>query len=385
MSLAENPRPVLPGASIGILGGGQLARMLALAARPLGYGVVVLDPDPNCPAAAVADRVIVAAYDDAQALRHLAESVAVVTLEFENIPSHALLDLSLRVPLRPSPQVLGICRDRAKEKTFLAGIGVPIAPWALVDSHDSLEHARHSIPTASILKTNTLGYDGKGQVRLERASELPQAWETLGRVPCVLESQVKFVHEASVIVARSFTGEIRAFPPIHNVHVGGVLNTSVWAGKQAWCDEAVEVATRVTRSLEAVGLLAVELFVTRDNWVMVNELAPRPHNSGHLTIEGAAISQFQQAIRAVCGLPLGAVLPTTPTAMVNLLGDLWEDGEPQWAKALELGGVNLHLYGKREARNGRKMGHLSAIANDNASALQRVLNARDRALGRMGL
>jgi 5-(carboxyamino)imidazole ribonucleotide synthase len=200
-----------------------------------------------------------------------------------------------------------------------------------------------------------------------------------------LESQVKFIHEASVIVARSMSGEIRAFPPIQNVHVGGVLNTSVWAGKQAWCDEAVEVATRITRSLEVVGLLAVELFVTRDNWVMVNELAPRPHNSGHLTIEGAAISQFEQAIRAVCGLPLGMVLPTTPTAMVNLLGDLWEDGEPQWLKALELGGTSLHLYGKREASSGRKMGHLTAMASDNASALQRVLNARDRALGRLGL
>jgi 5-(carboxyamino)imidazole ribonucleotide synthase len=370
---------VLPGKTLGILGGGQLARMLAIAARPLGYHVVVLDPDGDCPAAPVSDRVVVGAYDDAAALDTFAGLVDVVTLEFENVPSAALVGLEERVPLRPGRWVLGTARDRRLEKRFLEEAGVPIAPWAQVASPEDFAAALERVPLPGILKTATLGYDGKGQHPVAARGDLPLAFQALGSGPCVLEGRVEFERELSVIVARSPIGEVAVYPPFENRHVDGILDATTWpaAVPATVAQEATRLARTTAEALELCGLLCVEFFATADGRVLANEMAPRPHNSGHLTIEAAVTSQFEQAVRAACGLSLGTVEARSPAAMVNLLGDLWQHGEPDWTKALEMRGVKLHLYGKCQARPGRKMGHLTALAGSAPEALAIALAARE--------
>ena len=374
-----------PGSSIGILGGGQLARMLALAAKPLGYRVIVLDPDADCPASSVCDAVIAANFDDVNALEELAARCDVVTLEFENVPEVGLSVPELQAKMRPSRNVLRTSRDRILEKSFLNSIGVPTAPWKAITSSQDL--ANSSFP--GILKTATLGYDGKGQVRVSGQTELEAAFQQFNQqvnMPCVLEGLVDFEKEVSVIVARSSSGEARAFPVFENRHVNGILDVTLWPAQvpESTLLEAERLALEIATKLEVIGLLTVEMFVTADGRVMVNELAPRPHNSGHLSIEASPTSQFEQAIRAVCGLKLGEVRPLAggiSSVMVNLLGDLWPDptenkNEPNWAAALEVNGVHLHLYGKREARPGRKMGHITALGQTREEALVRALQAR---------
>ena len=381
------PEPILPGATIGILGGGQLARMLALAARPMGFNVVVLDPDPECPAANVCNHVIVTAYDDPSGLAQLANDVDVVTLEFENVPSDGLATLEARVPVRPSRRVLEIARDRVLEKTFLNSIDVETAPWAPIETDADLHRAATSLDFPAILKTATLGYDGKGQVRVSSLDELRVAWSDMGRQPCVLESFVRFSIEVSVIVARSPSGEQRAFTPFENQHCNGILDLTIWPARidETVADLAMTTASEISRRIDSIGLLTVEMFVvpsTDDKFsrVVVNEIAPRPHNSGHLTIEASPTSQFAQAIRAVCDLPLGDVLPHSPAAMANLLGDVWRDGvraspDLDWVRAFQAG-TFLHLYGKQEPRPGRKMGHLTALGQSAEEAIEAVLTAR---------
>ncbi len=374
--------PILPGSTIGILGGGQLARMLALAARPMGYRIVVLDPDPDCPAAPVSDEVIATAYDDSTGLARLAELCDVVTLEFENVPSDALVALEMSVPVRPSRHVLEIARDRVLEKTFLNSIGVDTAPWAAIEADGDLAHVAASIAFPAILKTATLGYDGKGQVRVADIDEARVAWQHMGRPRCVIETIVEFSSEISVIVARSPSGEQRAFAPFENEHSNNILDVTMWPARIA--DDIAEVAVRtaleISLRIDAIGLLTVEMFVVSHApaLVVVNELAPRPHNSGHVTIEAARTSQFAQAIRAVCDLPLADVSPLSPGAMANVLGDLWPPdaaSEPRWLGVLQAG-ANLHLYGKREARPGRKMGHITALAATADEARAVALAAR---------
>jgi 5-(carboxyamino)imidazole ribonucleotide synthase len=371
-------RVIPPGSSIGILGGGQLARMLALAAKPLGYRVIVLDPDADCPASSVCDAVIAANFDDLRALEELANRCDVVTLEFENVPEVGLNMPELQAKMRPSRNVLRTSRDRILEKTFLNSIGVPTAPWVTINSGQDL--AGSSVPgiLPGLLKTATLGYDGKGQARVSNQTELVAAFQKF-EMSCVLEGLVDFEKEISVIVARSSSGEARAFPVFENRHVNGILDLTLWPAQvpEKTLLEAERLALEIASKLEVIGLLTVEMFVTVDGRVLVNELAPRPHNSGHLSIEASPTSQFEQAIRAVCGLKLGDVTPHGPSVMVNLLGDLWPDGhEPNWAAALEVEGTHLHLYGKREARPGRKMGHITALGQTREEALARALQAR---------
>jgi 5-(carboxyamino)imidazole ribonucleotide synthase len=369
---------ILPGSSIGILGGGQLARMLSLAAKPMGYKVIVLDPDPNCPASSVSDSVIAAKFDDVIALEKLASLCDVVTLEFENVPASGLAILEAKVPLRPSARVLEVARNRILEKQFLNDIGIKTAPWAAVRVMDDLEPAIELVGLPAILKTATMGYDGKGQAKVNTLEEAQAAFSRFG-MDCVLEGLVQFDLEISVIVARSSRGEVRAFPPFENAHANGILDVTVIPANisESVAREAEKMALEIAAKLEVIGLLTIEMFVTKDDRVLVNELAPRPHNSGHLTIEACPTSQFEQAIRAVCGLSLGNVTPHSPATMVNLLGDLWQNAVPNWNAALELPNTHLHLYGKLEARAGRKMGHITVLGKSVQEAREAALKARE--------
>ena len=375
--MANASQVILPGRTVGILGGGQLGRMFAIAARRLGYRVHAFDPTPDCPAGQVADVEVIAAYDDLDAARHFANHVDVVTFEFENIPAETLAAIAEVRPVHPSPDVLHVSRHRLREKDFLSGHGFPVTPYRPVRSADDLRQALAELGTPAILKTADFGYDGKGQVRLDKAENLEQAWKQMGRPVGVLEAFVPFTQEISVICARSQTGDMVCFGPAENVHSRHILDvTTVPANTSpAVAKAALDLARAVTESLNVVGLLTVEMFVVGDR-LLVNELAPRPHNSGHYSVDACLTSQFEQQLRAVCGLPLGDVQLLRPAAMANLLGDVWAGGEPDWAAALALPEVKLHLYGKREPRPGRKMGHLTALAHTTAEARDRVVAAR---------
>jgi len=371
---------ILPGNTIGIFGGGQLGRMIAIAAKRMGYRVVVLDPTPDCPAGQVADDEITAPYTDVAAARDLARRCAVVTAEFENVPAETLEAIEPMVPVRPSSRVLRIAQNRIAEKTFLAEHSFPVPNFRPVRSHEELLRAISEIGCPAVLKTATGGYDGKGQVRIEHPDEAERAWERLGKVDCVLEEFVLLEREVSVIVARNLRGEEVIYPVAENTHANHILDTSVMPARIApeLARRAQELAQAIAEALGVVGLLCVEMFVAQDGRLLVNELAPRPHNSGHQTFDAAVTSQFEQLVRAICNLPLGSTELYRPAAIANLLGDLWEGGEPNWAKALELPEVKLHLYGKTEPRPGRKMGHLTATAETPDEALQKVLEARRR-------
>jgi 5-(carboxyamino)imidazole ribonucleotide synthase len=351
--------------------------MFAIAARRMGYRVHALDPTPDGPAGQVADIEVIAAYDDLDAARRFAAGVDVVTFEFENIPAETLSAIAETRPVHPAPEVLHICRHRRREKEFLSGHGFPVAPYRAVDSAAALSAAVAALGTPAILKTADYGYDGKGQVRIDRADEYSTAWSKMGRPLGVLEAFVPFTQEISVIVARSARGEMSCFGPVENVHARHILDVTtapatVSAGVER---DALDLARAIAQTLDVVGLLAVEMFVVGER-VLVNELAPRPHNSGHYSIDACVASQFEQQLRAVCGLPLGDVTLLRPAAMANLLGDLWAAGEPNWPAALALPDVKLHLYGKHEPRPGRKMGHLTVLADSPAAARARVLAAR---------
>ena len=354
---------ITPPATLGILGGGQLGRYFVIAARTMGYRTIVLEPDPHAPAGLVADEHLVAAFDDAAALQHLADSCAAVTTEFENPPAAAMEWLRNHTIVRPSPDAVAIAQDRRSEKLFLGSAGIPIAPFVVIESPGDV-HEATAFEFPAILKTARLGYDGKGQIAIAAHDKLATAWERLDCQPCVLEQRLPLQTEVSVVLARGQSGELAAYPIAENTHANGILDCTVVPAEipAATIANATEMATQVAEALGYVGVLAVEMFVV-DGRLLVNELAPRPHNSGHWTLDAALTTQFEQQVRATCGLALGDPALTSPAAaMVNLLGDLWVDGEPDWSAALSHPHASLHLYGKSTARPGRKMGHLTVTA-----------------------
>ncbi len=379
----ELPRPILPPATLGVLGGGQLGRYFVMAARTMGYRTMVLEPDPAAPAGAVADVHLVADYDDPSALEQLAVNCAVVTTEFENPPASSLHHLAQLTVVRPSPAAIEIAQDRVREKRFLQSIGAPLAPFVVIDSAVAVAGAI-AVGYPAILKTSRLGYDGKGQVTVASHADLPEAWDRLGRVVCVLEQRLPLDREVSVVLARGVDGVVAAYPAGVNVHANGILDITTVPADPHVVARATELAEHVARELQYVGVLGVELFEVGGE-LLVNELAPRPHNSGHWTLDAAATSQFEQQVRAVCGLQLGdASLTGASAAMVNLLGDLWDQGPPDWAAATGLPDAHLHLYGKAEPRRGRKMGHLTVRSSGTPDLAAEVALAC-RSHARLGL
>ncbi|MEM7625768.1 MAG: 5-(carboxyamino)imidazole ribonucleotide synthase [Planctomycetota bacterium] len=382
--------PIPPGATLGMLGGGQLGRMFTDAAHALGYRVHVFCPEDDCPAAQVADEHTNAAYDDLDAVGTFAASVAVVTYEFENVPAATAAACSAHVPVRPGETVLRVAQDRIREKTTLREHGIPVGPFVAVTSEDDLRQAVQTIGLPGVLKTSAGGYDGKGQRILRGTADLTYAWEDLGRRACVYEALIDFEQEVSVVAARSASGQVECFGPIANTHRNHILDVSVVpSGAPAGVEErSLRIAKDVMNKLDVVGVLCVEFFQTRDGEMLVNELAPRPHNSGHLTIEAFNASQFEQQVRAVCGLPLAEIERKQPAAMVNLLGDLWppkDHGEPEWSVVETRDNLHLHLYGKATARPGRKMGHLTALARTPHEAIRDAVEARVRLSPRAGI
>ncbi len=376
--------PILPGEVLGMMGGGQLGRMFVHAAKRLGYRVHVFGPNADDPAMQTTHLHTVAAYDDLDAVERFAGRVRVVTFEFENIPAAATARAARHAPVRPGGGILETTQNRIREKGFLARHGFPVARHRAVDGPDALPAALAEIGGPAVLKTAAWGYDGRGQLALDGDAEnLGEAHRLLLEGAGMLEERVGFELECSVVVARGLGGEIRCSGPIRNAHRDHILDVS---STPALLPPEVEAEARaiaegVARQLELVGVLCVELFCLPDGRLLVNELAPRPHNSGHLTIEASAVSQFEQQVRAVCGLPLGDMSPRSPAAMANLLGDLWRDGEPAWSELLSVRGAHLHLYGKREPRPRRKMGHVTALGATAATARDTVVAARGRLAG----
>jgi len=353
--------------------------MFAIAARRMGYRVHTFSPDDDTPTGQVADREFQASYDDLDAVREFARGVSVITLEFENIPAATVEAAEKHVPVRPRGHVLFTAQNRLREKTFLRQAGIPVAPFREVRSTDELGIALGEIGCPAVLKTAGWGYDGKGQRKLTAPADAPDAWASLGADHAVLEGFVDFEREVSVIAARGLYGAIVDYGVIENSHLRHILDVSISPAAIAdrMAREAVDIARQIMEKLDVVGVLCVEFFVTRDNSLLVNELAPRPHNSGHLTFDACVTSQFEQQLRAICGLPLGSTQLLRPAAMANLLGDLWEGGMPNWAAACAHPDVKLHLYGKEVARPGRKMGHLTAMAGSASEAGKIVQSARE--------
>lgn len=370
---------ILPGATLGVLGGGQLGRMFVLQARTMGYRVMVLDPDARSPAGQMADVHLRAGYSDPRALDQLAAACAAVTTEFENVPAEALEWLERSCRVRPPVKAVAVAQDRIAEKSFLESAGFRTAPFRPVRKEEDLRAALRQVKLPALLKTSRLGYDGKGQAPIERPEEATGAFTALGRVECVLEERLALETELSVVLARGDDGAIATFPVGENRHRGGILETTVVPARvsRGTADEAQAMAGRIAGALEYVGVLGVEMFVANGGRLYVNEIAPRPHNSGHYTLDACSTDQFEQQVRALCGLPLAEARLLTPVAMVNLLGDLWQAGPPRWDEAFRRPGVRLHLYGKAEPRPGRKMGHLNCLASDPDRALALALEARD--------
>ncbi|MDJ0777817.1 MAG: 5-(carboxyamino)imidazole ribonucleotide synthase [Gammaproteobacteria bacterium] len=363
---------ILPGATLGMLGGGQLGRMFVVAARTLGYDVIVLDPDPTSPAGGLASEHLARAYDDREALDHMATHCAVITTEFENIPADSVAYLAASVAVHPSADALRTAQHRRLEKDFFRAQGLATAEYLALESEADLA-AAGGFPFPAILKTAQLGYDGKGQVPCDDYAALAPAFESLGGKACVLEQRIELACEVSVVLARSQAGEVDCFPIAQNSHAGGILDVSFApaAIEPALAAEAIEAAQRIADGLDYCGVLAVEFFVSSDGRILVNEMAPRPHNSGHYTLDACATSQFEQQVRMVCGLPAGDCGQHGPVAMWNLLGDTWpDDSIPDWGRVLAEPRAKLHLYGKKEARPGRKMGHVNCLGDSVDEALE---------------
>ncbi|MDD5201350.1 MAG: 5-(carboxyamino)imidazole ribonucleotide synthase [Terrimicrobiaceae bacterium] len=365
---------IQPGSVLGVLGGGQLGRMFALDAARLGYRVHVFDPEANCPAGQVSAIEVNAPYSDEGALKRFAGAVDAVTYEFENIPLRAIEVIAELAPVRPRGEVLHICQHREREKNFLAARGIPCAPFWVVDSAEELADALRAVDGPGVLKTAEFGYDGKGQMRVRTGDDPHEVWTRFGRRRAVLEGWVDFTHELSVICARGLDGATSVFPVIENRHTDHILDFSIIPSRvpEAAQAEARSIAQGIVAALDIAGILAVEFFLSRDGRLLVNELAPRPHNSGHFSLDACVTSQFEQQVRAVCGLPLGSTELLRPAAMLNLLGDLWKNGEPAWDEVLAEPDVKLHLYGKDAARLGRKMGHICVLADSADEALRRA-------------
>ena len=373
---------IAPGAALGVLGSGQLGRMFTIAARRMGYRVHTFSPDDDSPTGQVADVEVTAAYDDLAALRAFAGQVDVVTFEFENVPAEAIDAIEALAPVRPSGVALHTTQQRAREKTFLADHGFPTAPFAPAASLDELWEAVARVGTPAVIKTAAYGYDGKGQHRVATPADVEHVWTAIGHQEAVVERFVDLQTEFSIVAARGLDGALAEYPPFENRHRNHILDltTAPAALPEDVARRARDIARAILVELQYVGVLCVEFFLSADGRLLVNEVAPRPHNSGHLTFDAAVTSQFEQPVRAVCGLPLGSTELLRPAAMANLLGDLWAEGEPNWAAACRFPDVKLHLYGKDDPRPGRKMGHLTAMGRTIEEAQDRVISARDALL-----
>ena len=357
---------ILPEATLGVLGGGQLGRMFTVAARTMGYRVIVLDPDPASPAAELSNEHICAAFDDHAALEKIGRACAAITTEFENVPADSLNFLATFCPVRPSAKAVAIAQNRIREKIFLRDSGFETAAFVPINSIDEIVPALKKVGPFALLKISQFGYDGKGQASVNNLSDAVTAFEQMGRKPCVLEQRLTLLTEISVVVARSTTGETVAYPAAENTHVNGILDISVVPAQvsEKLAQRAIKDACAVADKLDYCGVMAVEFFVVENERLLINEIAPRPHNSGHYTMDACLTSQFDQQVRAMCGLPLGDARLLSPVAMVNILGDVWQgDAPPPWDAVLNEPRAKLHLYGKREARPGRKMGHFSCIGD----------------------
>jgi len=373
---------VLPGSTIGMLGGGQLGRMFTIAARTMGYEVIVLDPDTESPAGKLATDHVCASYDDQTVLDYMAQTCDAITTEFENVPAPTLDALATTCPLRPGAQAVTITQDRIHEKSFLRDNGFPTAPFAVIHTLEDLQQGIEKIGTPAILKVSRFGYDGKGQFGIDTTDDVNAAWKALNCEACVLEQRISLDIEVSVVLARGFDGELVTYPVAENVHKGGILDVSLVPARidNTLANKVTDMAKQIAISLNYIGVMAVEFFISNGE-LLVNEVAPRPHNSGHYTLDACVTDQFEQQVRAVCGLPLGDTQQLTPIVMINMLGDIWHNGkEPDWNKLLDYPNIKLHLYGKRKARPGRKMGHYNVVAHniDDALALakstQKALN-----------
>ncbi len=368
---------ILPGATLGLLGGGQLGRMFTVAARTLGYRVTVLDPDPHSPAAEFATGHLNTDYTDPASLAELARQCAAVTTEFENAPAAALDALAERTVVRPSGASVAIAQDRRREKGFFAERGFPTGAFAPIEGPGDFEGALARVKLPGLLKTARFGYDGKGQARIDTPADLRRCFSEWKGVACVLEELLALELEVSVVLARGADGAVAAFPVAENRHARGILDVSVAPARipATLAREAVALASRLAAELDYVGVLAAEMFVVGGK-LLLNEIAPRPHNSGHYTIDACRTSQFEQQVRVLCSLPLGDPSQHTPAVMVNLLGDIWSRGEPRWEAVLRHAGAHLHLYGKREARPGRKMGHVTVCEETLERAFETALAIR---------
>lgn len=369
---------LLPGSAIGVMGGGQLGRMFAIAARRMGYKVEVFTPEEESPAGQFADLTRIADYNNESAVRKFANDVDVITFEFENIPAQTAEWCAENRDVRPAGAILHIAQHRLREKTWLSECGFPVAPFKAVHNSHELESAIEQIGRPAILKTAAFGYDGKGQQTINTRDDWDEIWSSASADEMILEASIAFQTEISVIIARGVDGTVTTFPACENMHKNHILDVTVVPARvdSAVQENAAELARAIAEKLDLIGLLAVEMFVKPDGELLVNELAPRPHNSGHWTIEACATSQFEQQVRAICGLPLGSTEILMPAAMANILGNVWQHGEPHWAEALENTGVHLHLYGKSEPRPRRKMGHLTAVGKTAEEAIARVTKAR---------
>lgn len=371
---------ILPGSTIGVFGSGQLGRMFAIEARKLGYRVHTFSPDSDTPTGQVADVETAASYADLDAVRRFASSVDVVTFEFENVPSATVEAAAEFVGVHPRGEILHTTQHRIREKTFLADNGFPVIDFRHIKLVDDLYRSVEQLGTPSVLKTAGFGYDGKGQTKINALGEATAAFNALKGQEAILEAFVEFEKEVSVVCARDQSGSFAHYGVIENSHSNHILDVSFAPAivSEKVFNDAIDIARNIADKFGYVGTLCVEFFLTRDGKLLVNELAPRPHNSGHLTFDACVTSQFEQQLRAVCGLPLGSTEFYKPAAMANLLGDVWGNGEPNWAGALADPSVKLHLYGKSEPRPGRKMGHITAMADSAAEAAEAVRTAREK-------
>ncbi|HSK72949.1 MAG TPA: 5-(carboxyamino)imidazole ribonucleotide synthase [Pyrinomonadaceae bacterium] len=371
-------KTILPNSTIGVFGSGQLGRMFAIEARKMGYRVHTFSPASDTPTGQVADLETTADYDDLDAVRKFAETVDVVTFEFENVPSKTVEAAAEFVEVHPKGEILHTTQNRLREKIFLSQNGFPVVPFRHIKLIEDLYKAAEEIGATAVLKTAGFGYDGKGQTKITSTGEIEPAFENLKGNEAVLEAFIEFEKEVSVVCARDAKGNFAHYGVIENDHANHILDVSFAPAivSEKVFREAIEIAWSVAEAFDYVGTLCVEFFLTKDEKLIINEIAPRPHNSGHLTFDACVASQFEQQLRAVCGLPLGSTEFLRPAAMANLLGDLWQKGEPDWINVLKSPEIKLHLYGKQEARIGRKMGHLTAMAETSEKAVKIVREAR---------
>lgn len=370
--------PAMPGAMLGVLGGGQLGRMFVQAAQQMGYQVTVLDPDRGSPAGRVADVFICADYDDQAALEKIGQQCAAVTTEFENIPAGSLRALTCDCVVSPDAHSVSIAQNRVREKQFLVDSGFSVASFAVISQPQDIATQDVTQFLPGILKVSQFGYDGKGQIKVSNGAELQAGYEQLNHAVCVLEKFMPLKSEISVVVARGGNGEVVTFPVSENQHVNGILDVSIVPARISplLAERAQDIACQVAEKLNYQGVLCVEFFVLHDDALLINEIAPRPHNSGHYSIDVCVTSQFEQQVRTLCGLPLGSTTQLSAAVMINLLGDVWRNGDPDWNIVLQHPSAKLHLYGKTEARPGRKMGHFTVLGSDTETALNDALRIK---------